>query len=309
MLTKLNSLAAATVIGLAAPAAAENLVFVTGSPGGSWFPTGGAVKTAVEEMFDDISIQVRPGGGLANIQAISQGKAQLALSNTISAVDAINGRAPFETPIENICNVAYLYPQVIQAAVTDMEIESFQDFADKRLAVTPTGNTAEQLARLVFSTVGMTYDNLDQVNFASMSDQVNMMKDGQVDGFFQATGIPAGVIMDVGAARDLRLLPIDDDMFAKLKETNAGFSQITIPEDAYPFMEGPVQSAGYGTHVIADCGLPEETVYKITQAIHDRLDDLGLAVAAISNTTRDQLGQDVGVPQHPGAAKFFAEIN
>lgn len=292
----------------AAPAMAnERLVFLTGSPGGSWFPLGGAIKAAVEDIFDDVVIQVRPGGGLANIKAIELGRAQLALSNTISAVDASFGRAPFEGPTQNICNVAYLYPQVIQAAVTDMDIVTMSDFVGKRLAVVPTGATAEQVARLVLSTVDMSYDDLGQVNFASMSDQVNMMKDGQVDGFFQTTGIPAGVIMDVGASRDLRLLPIDDEMFAKLKEANAGFSQITIPASAYPFMTEPVQTAGFATHIIADCNVSEETIYKVTQAVHDRLGDLGIAVAAVSGTTTDELSQDVGIKQHPGAAKFFAE--
>jgi len=290
-------------------AVADDVVFVTGSPGGSWYPTGGAIKAAVEDIFDDVSVQVRPGGGLANIQAIGQGLAHFGMSNTISAVDATLGKEPFEQPISNICNVAYLYPQVIQAAVTDMDIDTFDEFVDKKLAVTPKGNTAEQLARLTLSTVGLSYDDLDQVNFASMSDQVNMMKDGQVDGFFQATGIPAGVIMDVGASRDLRLLPISDEMFAEMKKVNAGFSQIEIPADAYPFMNAPVKSVSFGTHVIADCGLDEDTVYKVTKAIHDRLDDLGIAVAALKNTNQDMLGQDVGIPQHPGSAKFFDEAN
>ena len=294
----------------AAPAVAEErLVFVTGSPGGSWFPTGGAIKAAVEELFDDVSVQVRPGGGLANIQAVSEGLAQLGMSNSISAVDATLGREPFAEPIDEICNVAYLYPQVIQAAVVNPEITSFEDFAGKRLAVTPRGNTAEQLARLTLSTVGLSYDDLDQVNFASMSDQVNMMKDGQVDGFFQATGVPAGVIMDVGASRDLKLLPITDEMFAQMKEVNAGFSQITIPGDAYADMEGPVQSVSFGTHVIAGCDVDEDTVYKVTKAIHERLSDLGIAVAALRSTTPDMLSQDVGIPQHPGSARFFEEVS
>ena len=294
----------------AAPAVAEErLVFVTGSPGGSWFPTGGAIKAAVEELFDDVSVQVRPGGGLANIQAVSEGLAQLGMSNSISAVDASLGREPFAEPIDDICNVAYLYPQVIQAAVVNPEITSFEDFAGKRLAVTPRGNTAEQLARLTLSTVGLSYDDLDQVNFASMSDQVNMMKDGQVDGFFQATGVPAGVIMDVGASRDLKLLPITDEMFAQMKEVNAGFSQITIPGDAYADMEGPVQSVSFGTHVIAGCDVDEETVYKVTKAIHERLSDLGVAVAALRSTTPDMLSQDVGIRQHPGSARFFEEVS
>lgn len=301
------SVCAAALSIVSTTAMAEDLVFVTGSPGGSWYPAGGAIKAAVEDMFDNISIQVRPGGGLANIQAINEGLAQLALSNSISAVDAILGKEPFTAPIENICNVAYLYPQVIQAVVTDLEINSFEDLAGRKLATTPRGNTAEQLTALALSTVGLTYDDLDQVNFASMSDQVNMMKDGQVDGFFQATGIPAGVIMDVGASRDIKLLPITDEMFAQMKEQNAGFTQFEIPAGSYPFMDGPVQSVSYATHLIADCRLSDDTVYNITKAVHDNLADLGIAVAALNSTTQGELSQDVGIPQHPGAARFFAE--
>lgn len=289
-------------------AQAEELTFVTGSPGGSWYPAGGAIKSAVEDLNDDIQINVRPGGGLANIKAIGLGRADLGMSNTISAVDAIKGNPPFDEPVSDICNVAFLYPQVIQAAVVNMEMESFEDFRGRRLAVTPRGNTAEQLARQTLNAAGVTYEDLDQVAFSSMSDQVNMMKDGQVDGFFQATGVPAGVIMDVGASRDLRLLPVTDEMFATMKEANSGYQRFVIPADAYPDMEGPVPSVSFGTHVIASCNADEEAIYKVTEAIYDRLDDLGVAVAALKGTTQDQLGQDVGIEQHPGSARFFSEL-
>jgi len=305
--TALTAIGFVALLG-AASATAENLVIVTGRPGGSWYPAGGAIKSAGEDLNDDISVQVRPGGGLANIKAIGKGIAHLGMSNTISAVDATKGKPPFDEPVEGICNVAYLYPQVIQAAVVNMDVKSFADLKGKRLATTPKGNTAEQLARMVLSTVDLTYDDLDQINYASMSDQVNMMKDGQVDGFFQATGIPAGVIMDVGASRDLRLLPIDDAMFAKMKKENAGFQQVTIPANAYPGMDGPVPSVGFGTHVIAGCDVDEDSIYAVTKAIHERLGDLGIAVASLKKTTPDMLGQDVGIPQHSGSKRFFDEI-
>ena len=165
----------------------ENLVFVTGSLGGSWYPTGGAIKSTVEGLNDEFSIRVGPCGGLANIKEISIVQAFLEMSNTISAAFATTGREPSTEPMERICNVAHLYLPVVQAAVVDTDMASSNDFKGKRLAVTPRGSTAAQLARLVLSTVDPDYDDLYHVNFASMSDQVNMMKDGQLDGFFQAT--------------------------------------------------------------------------------------------------------------------------
>lgn len=303
------AIATVTALGLASTAPAETLTFVTSTPGGSWYPAGGAIKTAVEDLFDDIQINIRPGGGLANIKSISLKKADLGLSSTISAVDAHLGKPPFDEPVTNICNVAYLYPQVLQVPVrTDSGIESFEDFAGKRFSVAPPGTTAEQILRMVLESAGLTYDDLDQINFSSVSDQSNMMKDGQIDSVFLTTGVPASLIMDVGSARDLRLLPISDEAFAFLKEKNAGFQRTTIPGGIYKGMDEPVQSASFGTHVIADCDLDEEVVYKITKAIYERLSDLGLAVAALRNTTPEMVRQDVGIPQHRGSAKFFSEL-
>lgn len=109
------------------------------------------------------------------------------MSNTISAAHVTTGREPFTEPMERICSVAYLYLPVVQAAVVDTDMASSNVFKGKHLAVTPRVSTAAQLARLVLSTVDPDCDDLDHVNFASMSDTVNMMKDGQLDGFFQAT--------------------------------------------------------------------------------------------------------------------------
>jgi len=72
-------------------------------------------------------------------------------------------------------------------------------------------------------------------------------------------------------------------------------------------MEGPVQSVSFGTHIIADCGVDEGGIYKVTKDIHDSLPGLGIAVAALKGTTPEMIGQNVGIPQHLGLAKLFAE--
>lgn len=306
--TTTGALATVAALALMAPAAeATDLVFLTGSQGGAWYPTGGAIKALVEDRHSDVSVRVRPGAGLANIQAIEQGQAQLALSNTISAVDAVAGREPFAGPIANICNIAYLYPQVFQAVVVNMDIHGLADFRDRRLAVVPRGNTAEQVAHLAFTANGLDYDDFARVNFASMSDQVNMMKDGQVDGFVQTTGVPAGVVMDVASSRPIRVLPVDDATFEAMREVNGGFARHTIPAGAYPGMDEPVETVAFGTHVIGDCGLDEDLVYNITAAMVDGIDDLRRAVAVLREVSPEAMGQDVGIAWHPGAERFYRE--
>ena len=299
---------AAGVFGLAGPAAAADLIMVSGSQGGTWFPMAGAIANVAEQALDGVSIQVRPGGGLANLRAIEVGQAHLAVGNTISTVDARAGHDPFEAAIENVCHISYMYPQYIQAVTVNADIETIEGLAGHRLAVTPRGNTAELVARQTLTAYGLSYEDLDGVDFAAMSDQVNMMKDGQVDAFFQATSIPAGVVMDVAASRDIRVLPINDDAFAGLQEINSGFGRLTIPAGTYPGQDADVTTAGWGTHIIADCGLDEEIAYGITKAMVEGLDELGTAIAPLRALDPATMAQDVGVPFHPGAERYYREI-
>src|SRR5687768_9168527 len=110
-------LAPAVIAGLtlgAGAASAENLRLMTGPQGGSWYPMGGAIKNVVEQALPDTALQVMPGAGIANVKAIETGKADIAFANSVSTVDAISGKPPFDEPAENVCNLATLYPQYFQ---------------------------------------------------------------------------------------------------------------------------------------------------------------------------------------------------
>lgn len=61
----------------------------------------------------------------------------------------------------------------------------------------------------------------------------------------------AGLIMDVDAARDLRLLPISDETFAFLKEQGTGFPADCDLRRSCQGIEEPVVTSCFGTHVIA----------------------------------------------------------
>ena len=90
----------------AGTASAENLRFMTGPQGGSWYPMGGAIKSVVEGAVPDTSLQVMPGAGIANVKAIEAGKADLAFANSVSTVDAIEGNPPFDVQATNVCHIA-----------------------------------------------------------------------------------------------------------------------------------------------------------------------------------------------------------
>ncbi len=301
-------LAAALTLAWTVPAAAETLSFMTGPAGGTWYPLGGATKQILEQEIDGLSVTLRPGAGLINIKGLSMGKADIAWGNVISTVDAINGKPPFEAKMVDLCNIAALYEQSAQVPVTDLTIDSIADLKGRRLATLPRGNTTEASARALLALYGLTYDDLSKINFGSITDQVNMMKDGQIDSMVLVSSVPAAGVLDLATSRDMKLLPILDAEFAELRESNPGWQRTSIPANTYPGQDQEVPSAGFRMHMMANCSnVSEETVYLITKALAERGAELAAVTRLLEGFNVEAMAIEVGVPYHPGAARYYSE--
>jgi TRAP transporter TAXI family solute receptor len=304
-------LLAATLAALfAAPAAAQQQVtFMTGPQGGSWIPLGGALKGMWEKAVPGLNITQTPGAGIANVRGVDEGKAHIGLANSSTTVDGIEGRKPYPKKVTKVCQVANLYPQYFQVvALQDAGINSFKDFKGKSLVTQPKGNTAEILTDTVLQLNGMNYQSLGRANFqAAYTDAVSLMKDGHAQVFTLGTTAPASAVMDLASARDVKLIPVDDDTMAKLKKMNPGYNKLIIKAGTYPKQDKDVPVIGYSTHIVAACDLPEQTVYQMTKAMASNIEGMAAVVKAISGITPKDMALDIGVPFHKGAAKFYKE--
>ena len=307
MKMKLMALAVGAV--LAAPAAAQQVTFMTGPQGGSWIPLGGALKGMWEKSVPGLSITQTPGAGIANVRGVDEGKAQIGLANSSTTVDGLEGRAPYPKKVTKVCQVANLYPQYFQVvALADAKVNSFADLKGKALVTQPKGNTAEILTDTVLKLNGMSYQSLSKTNFqAAYTDAVSMMKDGHVQVFTLGTTAPASAVMDLASARDVRLVPVDDGTMGKLKQMNPGYNKLIIKAGTYPKQDRDVPVIGYSTHIVASCDLPENTVYQMTKTMAANVDSMAAVVKAIDGIKPKDMALDIGVPFHKGAAKFYKE--
>ena len=303
----------ATIAVLAASAALpamaqEQLRLMTGPQGGSWYPLGGAIQGMASDA-GLASVQVLPGGGVANVQGVQNGDADLGFANSISTVDAIEGREPFTGAADNVCNVATLYPQYFQIVVAASSgIATPEDFAGKRLATQPVGNTAEQVTRAVLETAGLSYDDMKAVDYVSYSDGVSLMQDGNSDVFTLGTTVPASAIMDLANSEDISLVALPEDFVARMQsEINPGYTSNIIPAGSYPGQDEDVNAVGYATHVVARCDLNPELVKGLLGAMWENREDMASIAAAMKDISLEEMAQDVGVPMHEGATAFYEE--
>ncbi len=303
---KTTVFAAALAGVLAAPAFAQQVKLMTGPQGGSWYPLGGAIANIADKA--GLKVQVLPGAGIANVKAVQGGKADLGFANSISTVDGVAGRAPFDAKATNVCNVATLYPQYFQVvANAGAGIKSLADMKGKSLAVQPKGNTAEFISQQALEVYGLKYGDMDRVSYVSYTDAVSLMKDNNAQLFTLGTTVPASAIMDLASARDIEIVGIPDDKFQAMRKLNPGYTKLVIPAGSYPKQTNDVQTIGYATHVIARCDLDETVVYKVLKGMVDNKADLAAIAKAMSATTPKMMAEDIGVPLHKGAMRYYKE--
>lgn len=298
----------AAAVGALLPAAAQaaDMRLMTGPQGGVWVPLGGQLKDIWEKAVPGLSVQALPGAGIANVRAIEENKAEIGFGNSISTVDGLAGNAPFPKKHTNICNIASLYPQYFQMVVpANAGINTVKDLKGKAITTQPRGNTGELITGQLLKVHGLSYSDV-KVSFVSYTDSVQQMQDGQASAFSLGTAIPAGSIMDLASSRDIKLLDLSADLEG-MKKLNPGYTLVTVPKGTYPKQDGDVKVIGYATHLVASCKLPADQIYAMTKAVAESIPALAATSKAVAGLTVQGMAEDVGVPFHPGAAKFYQE--
>lgn len=308
-MTRRLSLAIAVAAAFAAGAAqAQSIRIMTGPQGGVWVPLGGALKNMWEKAIPGLQVQTMPGAGIANIRGVDEGKADAGFGNSITSVDGLQGRPPYPQKVTKVCQLANLYPQYFQVvALANSGVNSIADLKGKSIAVQPKGNTAELISNQILQAVGLSYQSAKISFVNSYTDAAALLKDGHAQVFTLGTTIPASSVMDVAAGRDIKLVPVTDDIVAAMRKMNAGYVKGAIKGGTYPKQAEDVPAIVYSAHLVVSCSLPEDTVYRMAKAMADNVADMAVINKAMTGLTPKMMAQDIGVPFHRGAVKFYKE--
>jgi TRAP transporter TAXI family solute receptor len=95
--------------------------------------------------------------------------------------------------------------------------------------------------------------------------------------------------------------------FADMRKLNPGYTLVTVKAGTYPKQDKDVKVIGYATHLVASCKLPEQTVYAMVKAMATNIPAMISVVKAIDGLDVKAMAEDIGVPFHPGARKYYRE--
>ncbi len=286
------------------------LVMFSASPGGTWYAVGVGMAEIIMREIPGLTVIVEAGGSQANIKALQNGEAELAMLYSADMPLAWNGEEPFEGAMDKMRDLIMLYDSPYQVTVRQSSgIETFQDLKGHTLGTVQMGTGGEFMNRTILNAMGITYDDVN-IQYSTNSELIELMKDKHIDASANVGGAPYPLTMEIGSTEPIRVLSMTPEEQEMISAINPGYTPYTIPAGTYSDygMDDEVITLSMTTRLACSADLDEDLVYLIVKAIAEHLDEMEAIVADMTGKQPADMYQDIDVPFHDGALRFYKEI-
>lgn len=286
------------------------LSIVSGGTGGVYYPLGGGLANLLSNQLSGFQVTSEvTGGSVDNLKLVGSNRADVAFSMVDAAWDAHNGNDKFNGGKLPVRTLAVLYPNRMHlVTVEGTGIASMPDLRDRRISVGSPGSATEVMALRVLEAYGL----LDAVmrERLSVAESVNAMKDGKIDAFFWAGGLPTAAVTDLAATPGTTIRLVDHaDAVGKMNAKYGPlYSATVIAKEIYPGMQRDNRNATVWNILVAHPDMPDALAYDIVKALFEHRQELvAVHKEAEHITLASQTGKLSPVPFHPGALRYYRE--
>lgn len=293
--------------GVQEASAVEFIVVASGSPGGVYFPLGAGMANIITRDVDGVMAQSEStGASVENVRYVGRHESEMGMAMANVAYDAYAGQGDFEGDQQDILTLFSMYPAQQHLIVdASSDIYSVADLAGKRVSVDAPGSGCEVTSYIILEAAGIR-DEVTTLNY-SQPEAAEALKDGNVDAVFYNFASPGSVVEEIMFTRDIRFVPMDDELLDAVIADYPYFTAGVIPAGHYE-LEEDVSALTVGNLMVVHRDMDEEMAYNIVASVFS---EVGLSelvgihpIGRVMNTTVAALSP---LPLHPGAARFFEE--
>lgn len=284
------------------------LTIGTADSGGTMYQAGSALAQAItqEDHSIKVNISASTGSGM-NVRSLESGEVDLALVSGDMAYAAVNGQDEFQPPVE-LRAIGAVYSSVSNWVVPASSGYTYvHDLTGARIGAGPQGSTTELSARAAAASLSLEEQGITFVN-CSLGDGAEMLGKGELDAVHAFTGMPVPSLVALAKEMPCRLLLYTPEELETILEKNPVYFPTQIPAGTYPGQEETVDTFGVKCLLCVSSSMPEDLAYQLTQAIWNVSGRMGDYSPAMDDMAQpDFLCQDLPIPLHPGAERFYQE--
>lgn len=307
------AVAAASALMLVQPALAQDdregwpssMTVGTASQGGTYFIYGtGLAAMITRNLGINASAEVT-GGPVQNATLVETGDHLLGLVTMGPAYEAWTGNSELAPGVEH-ANLRALFPMYQTpfeaVALTSTGIDDVAQMDGKRVSVGPAGGTAATYWPRFFEVLGVNAT----ISYAGASDSTGQVKDGLIDAFAFAAGVPISAFSQIAAENPVNIFGFTGEQRDQILEAMPEVAAFDIPEGMYDGIPAHGTVAMWN-FAVTSADMPESLAYEITKMVMENNEAMMQIHAAAVETLPENVGNNTFLPYHPGAVRYFDE--
>lgn len=284
----------------------SNLTIGTGSQGGTYFGYGSGFATMIGEALGLTASPEITGGPVQNVTLVETGDHNMGFVTMGPAYEAWTGKSALMPGFEHkkIRALFPMYQTPLQAAVLESSgIKSFSELDGKRVGVGPAGGTSGTYWPRYFDAAGMDVT----ISNAGGSDTAGQLKDGLIDAFVYAAGLPTGAYSQLAVENDVVFLSMTGEEQINFIKAEPAMSPFVIPANTYEDQPEDLTTVSLWNFAIANEDMPESLAYELTKLAMENNERMVQNHKAAKETLAENVANNSFMKFHPGAVRWFEE--
>jgi TRAP transporter TAXI family solute receptor len=277
----------------------------TSSVGGSYYMYGGGVSSYINNNVDGIVITAQTTKGSNENTRLLGDRIDMAFAN---------GQAVwFSRTSEGLVDSrAVLTVDIAPSHWVTLEgsgIDKIEDVVGHKMSIGAPGSGAERSAMNVLIGYGIWEKVEPDAVRLGFSESTTALKDGHIKAAAMGSALPMPAISELATLRKIKLLSIADWAFENIVKANPPYIRVTIPAGTYQGVDYPVATYGVPSTLIVHKDVPEDAVYQIVKTLftEEAIKYMKNVYFAWSPIPNQEFFEQIGIPFHPGAEKYYRE--
>ena len=307
---KVTTIIAALAVagGLAGAAMAETRVtYKSAKAGSSYFQMAVQIAEAMKTGSDgEISVTVEESqGSVQNVMEVRARGADYVFTTPPALIGlAQGGKAMFEgkgDPAFDDIRALFPIPSLTMHFVMskDSGVTDFAGMEGKTILLGSGSFGAREGAKYIglFGLEGKV-----TIADSELSNAVNALKNGQIDGFVTAGSYPAPNVIEAAASTGVTVLSLTDEQVAQSKRT-----KLIIPAGTYTGQDADITTTSLPVVAYTTTKMDEDTAYQLTKTYWETREAMAGDAAWWAGVSTDML-TNISGKIHPGALRYYKEI-
>lgn len=282
----------------------RSLTIGTASQGGVYFVYGNGLAGFIGEQLKINASGEVTGGPTVNATLVQNKEHDIGLVTMGPMHDAWTGKSPLAPGLKhtNVRALFAMYETPFHAvAMRKSNIKSVADLRGKRVSVGPAGGTADGYWPRFLQELGVNAT----ITRSGAADAASQLKDGLIDAFLFAAGLPIGAFSQLAAEADVVTFAFTPEEHARIVKAFPEVSPFKIPANTYTVQKEDHNSVAMWNFAIAHKDMPESLAYAITKLVLENNPRMVQIHAAAKGTVLQNWNNNSFLPFHKGAVRYY----